>query len=66
MLKARSELNTAKRTALYARVQRLMNDDCSSFNYVVNIPRLYASSPKVVGFSPNSQGKYSFENVYKK
>jgi peptide/nickel transport system substrate-binding protein len=64
MLKARSELNTSKRAALYSRVQRLMNDDCSSFNYVVNIPRIYASSPKVHGFSPNSQGKYSFENVY--
>jgi peptide/nickel transport system substrate-binding protein len=66
MLKARSELNTAKRAALYAKVQRLMNDDCSVFIYVVNIPRLYASSSKVVGFLPNSQGKYSFENVYKK
>jgi peptide/nickel transport system substrate-binding protein len=64
MLKARSELNTSKRAALYAAVQRLLNDDCSSFNYVVNIPRIYASSPKVVGFAPNSQGKYSFENVY--
>jgi peptide/nickel transport system substrate-binding protein len=66
MVKARSELNVAKRAALYAKVQRLVNDDCSSFNYVVNIPRLYASSTKVVGFAPNSQGKYSFENVSKK
>jgi peptide/nickel transport system substrate-binding protein len=65
MLQARSELNTSKRAALYAKVQRLMNDDCSAFEYVVNVPRLYASSKKVVGFFPNSQGKYSFENVYK-
>jgi peptide/nickel transport system substrate-binding protein len=64
-LQARKQLNTAKRQALYSKVQRLLNDDCSSFVYVVNIPRLYASSKKVVGFSPNSQGKYSFENVYK-
>ena len=64
MLKARSELNRAKRAALYAAVQRSLNDDCSSFNYVVNTPRVYASAPKVVGFAPNSQGKYSFENVY--
>jgi peptide/nickel transport system substrate-binding protein len=66
MLQARSELNPGKRAALYAKVQRSMNDDCSAFQYVVNVPRLYASSTKVVGFFPNSQGKYSFENVYKK
>ena len=63
--KARKELNSAKRQALYSKVQRLLNEDCSPFVYVVNIPRLYASSKKVVGFQPNSQGKYSFENVYK-
>ena len=63
MLEARSELNTTKRAALYAQIQRLMNTDCSSFIPILNIPRLYASAPHVVGFSPNSQGKYSFENV---
>jgi peptide/nickel transport system substrate-binding protein len=66
MLRARQQLNKAKRQALYSTIQRMLNQDCSSFVYVVNIPRLYASSPKVVGFAPNSQGKYSFENVYKK
>jgi ABC-type transport system substrate-binding protein len=65
MLQARSELNPGKRALLYRRVQRLMNEDCSSFMYVVDIPRLYASSKKVKGFFPNSQGKYSFEKVYK-
>ncbi len=43
-----------------------MNTDCSAFIPIVDLPRLYASSPKVVGFQPNSQGKYSFENVSKK
>ena len=66
MLQARSELNTAKRGALYARIQRLMNEDCSAFIPIVNLPRLYASSPNVVAFAPNSQGKYSYEDVYKK
>lgn len=66
MLEARSEINTAKRAALYAQVQRSMNTDCSAFIPIVNLPRLYASSPKVVGFQPNSQGKYSFEDVSKK
>jgi hypothetical protein len=45
-------------------VQRLTNDDCSSFTYIVDTPRLYGSAKKVVGFAPNSQGKYSFEDVY--
>ena len=66
MLRARSQLNPKKRATLYAQVQRLMNDDCSAFQYVVNVPRLYASSKNVVNFFPNSQGKYSFENVSKK
>ena len=51
---------------LYAKVQRSMNTDCSAFIPIVDLPRLYASGPDVVGFSPNSQGKYSFENVSKK
>ena len=34
--------------------------------YVVDVPRLYASSPNIVGFEPNSQGKYGFENVSKR
>jgi peptide/nickel transport system substrate-binding protein len=66
MLKARSELNTAKRAADYARIQSMMNQDCSAFIPIVNLPRLYASAPGVVGFQPNSQGKYSYEDVYKK
>lgn len=66
MLQARSQMNTTKRAALYAKIQRLMNNDCSAFVPMVNLPRLYASDPKVVGFAPNSQGKYSYEDVYKK
>jgi|tagenome__1003787_1003787.scaffolds.fasta_scaffold20972144_3 peptide/nickel transport system substrate-binding protein len=66
MVKARSEMKAAKRAALYAKVQRSMNTDCSAFIPIVDLPRLYASGPNVVGFSPNSQGKYSFENVSKK
>jgi hypothetical protein len=33
---------------------------------VVHEPRLYATTPAVAGFAPNSQGKYSFEDVTKK
>jgi ABC-type transport system substrate-binding protein len=66
MVKARSEMNAAKRAALYAKVQRSMNTDCSAFIPIIDLPRLYASGTNIVGFSPNSQGKYSFENVSKK
>jgi peptide/nickel transport system substrate-binding protein len=66
MVKARSQMNTAKRAKLYAQIQRSMNTDCSAFIPIVDLPRLYASGPNVVGFSPNSQGKYSFEDVSKK
>jgi peptide/nickel transport system substrate-binding protein len=65
VLQARAQLNVAKRQALYSKVQRLTNQDCSPFVYLVDIPRLYASTSNVVGFTPNSQGKYSFENVWK-
>jgi peptide/nickel transport system substrate-binding protein len=65
MLQARQQLDPAKRARLYAQIQRSMNTDCSVFIPVVDIPRLYASTRKVAGFAPNSQGKYAFENVYK-
>jgi peptide/nickel transport system substrate-binding protein len=66
MIKARSQMNTSKRAQLYAQIQRSMNTDCSAFIPIVDLPRLYASGPNVSGFSPNSQGKYSFEDVSKK
>jgi hypothetical protein len=45
-------------------LQRIVNQDCPQI-YVVHEPRIYATTPAVVGFAPNSQGKYSFEDVTK-
>jgi hypothetical protein len=50
---------------LVTELQRIVNQDCPQI-YVVHEPRLYASTKAVEGFSPNSQGKYSFEDVTKK
>ncbi|HKX19126.1 MAG TPA: ABC transporter substrate-binding protein [bacterium] len=62
---ARRELDPKKRQALYTQLQRIESRDAPQI-YVVDVPRLYASSPSVIGFAPNSQGKYSFENVSKR
>jgi peptide/nickel transport system substrate-binding protein len=59
------ESDPAKRATIYSDAQRLANKDCPII-YTVEIPRLYASSGNVQDFAPNSQGKYSFENVWKK
>lgn len=60
----RSTLDPAKRQTIYTQLQTIINQDCPQI-YTVEVPRLYATSAKVVGFMPNSQGKYSFENVSK-
>jgi peptide/nickel transport system substrate-binding protein len=60
----RAELDTTKRAAIYTQIQQIVNQDCP-FLYTVEVPRLYGSSTKVVGFTPNSQGKYGFEDVWK-
>jgi peptide/nickel transport system substrate-binding protein len=65
LLQQRRELDPKKRQALVTELQRIVNHDCPQI-YVVHVPRIYATSPAVVGFVPNSQGKYSFENVTKK
>jgi len=62
---ARRELDPKKRQALYTQLQMIESRDAPQI-YVVDVPRLYASSPSVVGFAPNSQGKYGFENVSKR
>jgi peptide/nickel transport system substrate-binding protein len=62
---ARRELDPKKRQALYTQLQRIESRDAPQI-YVVDVPRLYASSPNLVGFAPNSQGKYAFENVSKR
>ena len=65
LLQQRRELDPKKRQVLVTELQRIVNQDCPQI-YVVHEPRLYASSKAVEGFSPNSQGKYSFEDVTKK
>lgn len=62
---ARRELDPKKRQALYTKLQMIESRDAPQI-YVVDVPRLYASSPSVSGFEPNSQGKYQFENVSKR
>jgi peptide/nickel transport system substrate-binding protein len=64
VLAGRKELDSAKRQETYSEIQRKVNQDCP-FIYTVEVPRLYASTAKVQGFAPNSQGKYSFEDVWK-
>jgi peptide/nickel transport system substrate-binding protein len=65
VLQARKELDAAKRQQLYSQIQSKVNEDCP-FIYTVEVPRLYASTSAVQGFMPNSQGKYGFEDVWKK
>ena len=65
LLQQRRELDPKKRQVLVTELQRIVNQDCPQI-YVVHEPRLYASTKAVEGFSPNSQGKYSFEDVTKK
>ena len=65
VIAARKEMDPAKRQVLYSKLQRLVNTDCSFF-YTANEDRIFAAQPAVQGFSPNSQGKYNFENVWLK
>jgi peptide/nickel transport system substrate-binding protein len=65
VLAARKETDPAKRQKLYSDLQRIVSKECP-FIYLVEQDRLYASSPAVNGFVPNSQGKYGLENVWKK
>ena len=63
VLAARKETDDAKRQKLYSELQRIVNRDCP-FIYTVEQDRIYATAPEVVGFQPNSQGKYNLETVY--
>ncbi len=58
----RAELDQAKRQKIYSQLQEIVNKDCP-FIYTVEEDRIFATSPAVTGFAPNSQGKYSFEDV---
>ena len=62
VLAGRSELDPVKRQTIYTELQELVNRDCP-FIYTVEEDRIFAISPRLEGFVPNSQGKYSFENV---
>ncbi|MDB5541991.1 MAG: Extracellular solute-binding protein family 5 [Devosia sp.] len=62
VLKGRAEPDAAKRQAIYSELQGIVNRDCP-FIYVVEEDRIFGTSAKVTGFQPNSQGKYSFEDV---
>ena len=62
VLAGRSELDPAKRQVIYTDLQKLVNQDCP-FIYTVEEDRIFATSKRIENFVPNSQGKYSFENV---
>ncbi len=62
VLAGRSERDPAKRQEIYTELQKTVNRDCP-FIYTIEEDRIFAISPKVLNFTPNSQGKYSFENV---
>ena len=62
VLAGRAELDPAKRQEVYSELQEIVNRDCP-FIYTVEEDRIFATSAKVGGFAPNSQGKYSFEDV---
>lgn len=63
VLAARRESDATKRQALYSKLQNIENRDCP-FLYTVEQDRIFAASPDVKGFKPNSQGKYGFEDVF--
>jgi peptide/nickel transport system substrate-binding protein len=65
VIAARKELDPAKRQKLYSELQRIVNSDCP-FLYTVEQDRIFAATPAVQGFVPNSQGKYNLENVWLK
>ena len=58
----RHELDPAKRQAIYTELQRIVNRECP-FIYTVEEDRIFATAAHVKNFKPNSQGKYSFEDV---
>lgn len=62
LLAGRSELDPAKRQTIYSELQKLVNQDCP-FIYTIEEDRIFATSKRVKNFVPNSQGKYSFEDV---
>jgi peptide/nickel transport system substrate-binding protein len=54
----------AARQKAYTEIQRIAARDVPQI-YAVSLPILWASSPKVQGFSPNAQGAYGFDRVWK-
>ena len=62
VLAGRGERDPVKRQEIYSQLQKIVNRDCP-FIYAVEEDRIFATSAAVQGFAPNSQGKYSFEDV---
>jgi peptide/nickel transport system substrate-binding protein len=60
----RAETDPAKRAAIYSQMQLIANQQ-QPFLPIVEVPRLFAATPQVGGFAPNSQGKYGLVNVWK-
>ena len=57
-------LSPAARANAYAQIQQIAARDVPQI-YAVSLPIIWASGPKVHGFSPNAQGAYRFNLVSK-
>jgi peptide/nickel transport system substrate-binding protein len=60
----RAEADPAKRADIYRQLQLLANQD-QPFLPVVEVPRLFATTTQITGFTPNTQGKYGLVDVAK-
>ena len=58
----RHQLDPSNRQAIYPDLQKIVNQECP-FIYTVEEDRIFATSPRIKNFKPNSQGKYGFEDV---
>ena len=56
LLQQRRELDPKKRQALVTELQRIVNQDCPQI-YVVHEPRIYATTPAVVGLRAELAGE---------
>jgi peptide/nickel transport system substrate-binding protein len=61
---AEAALSPSARARAYAQIQQIAAQDVPQI-YAVSLPIIWASGPKVHGFSPNAQGAYRFNLVSK-
>ncbi len=62
-VKARGELDEAKRKEMYAEIQKIVKDD-APFIFLFEQPSSYATSTNVKGFKVMTTGNYRLEDVW--